>query len=727
MTKGQSSPATLSGMISNRQPPKPSRVIEVPEVAELEDQTMYDIPAPLTTPVRKSKAVMPGSVTPRQKDLFGGLLSDSSSSTTPMPSISNLQLTDRKPRSLIGSLSRSKSDITHSTKTRKTRLIDTLKPTETSSDDDEEGSSSSDVGDEPEASSNHFRSARERAQDPARGHRSMALSDEMDVDSQANAESQISQATTGFGMRPKLTYAKARSYLKEDNPDDDLLISMDLDDDFVSQSQGGNGSVSEDDPERNSQAQAKQMHELKTRGRNMIIDDEAAAMIREISVTNSKSMRRSAMVDLCTKMADEAFCCQLLDSALAHQFFQNIAVGREVIFEFGAAVATVFVLRTNPAYSVLDQLHETGGLASLIELAINDVDIKEIAKDRKTNLSKIAKESVLTFRTLVQQSSIWSPAVAQRVSPQLVALKAIELLVIGLRKAGNADMLLDQTMVSQLAEIASKSNDRLESEKGTTEDNVTLEMVLSILESISATRQIQATWPTGVLERIAEFLPRFFQPDSASSTMLAVKLCMNLTNNKPKACQPFSVKAFVQPLTQSIVEKSRSINVGLAIDKRTEVLDSLILSLGAAINLAELSDQMRLETADEIDALVAIFVEGSERASRVCTRSTVVVSTMLTLPQAASVEESHSGVAIGYLAVLLGNLSLNDIIRAKISALLPNKRLDTLVDSIKDFVRVHQHVDQKVEDFEGAEGQEALQNYTTRLLLVVEKLQNAST
>jgi len=58
--------------------------------------------------------------------------------------------------------------------------------------------------------------------------------------------------------------------------------------------------------------------------------------------------------------------------------------------------------------------------------------------------------------------------------------------------------------------------------------------------------------------------------------------------------------------------------------------------------------------------------------------------------------------------------------------LLPNKRLDTLVDSIKEFVRVHEHVDRKAEDFEGAEGQEALQTYTARLMHVVEKLQSAT-
>ena len=52
-----------------------------------------------------------------------------------------------------------------------------------------------------------------------------------------------------------------------------------------------------------------------------------------------------------------------------------------------------------------------------------------------------------------------------------------------------------------------------------------------------------------------------------------------------------------------------------------ETLDSLILSLGAMINLAELSDAARLNVDDgeeAIDTLVKIFLEGSERASQVC-------------------------------------------------------------------------------------------------------------
>ena len=52
--------------------------------------------------------------------------------------------------------------------------------------------------------------------------------------------------------------------------------------------------------------------------------------------------------------------------------------------------------------------------------------------------------------------------------------------------------------------------------------------------------------------------------------------------------------------------------------------------------------------------------------------------------------------------------------------------MTVLIDSIKEFVRVHEHVDRKAHDLEGTEGQEASQNYTARLMHVVERLQSAA-
>lgn len=85
-------------------------------------------------------------------------------------------------------------------------------------------------------------------------------------------------------------------------------------------------------------------------------------------------------------------------------------------------------------------------------------------------------------------------------------------------------------------------------------------------------------------------------------------------------------------------------------------------------------------------------------------------------------EESQSSVAIGYLSVLLGNLCLNESIRTKIREQLPDGRLTALVDTIKEFVRVHEHANRKAKQYEGEEGQETWQNYTARIMLVVEQL-----
>jgi len=88
-------------------------------------------------------------------------------------------------------------------------------------------------------------------------------------------------------------------------------------------------------------------------------------------------------------------------------------------------------------------------------------------------------------------------------------------------------------------------------------------------------------------------------------------------------------------------------------------------------------------------------------------------------------EASRSNVPVGYLTVLLGNLCLNRSVRTKVRAGLPDQRLDMLISKIKEFVQYHEHVDGKTKDYEGSEGRETWQNYTARLLLVVEKLERS--
>lgn len=88
-------------------------------------------------------------------------------------------------------------------------------------------------------------------------------------------------------------------------------------------------------------------------------------------------------------------------------------------------------------------------------------------------------------------------------------------------------------------------------------------------------------------------------------------------------------------------------------------------------------------------------------------------------------EESQSSVTIGYLSILLGNLCLNGRVRSKVALLLPGQKLEVLVQKIREFVIYNQRLDRYTNDFEGAEGEETLKNFTRRLMLVVERLEQA--
>jgi hypothetical protein len=90
------------------------------------------------------------------------------------------------------------------------------------------------------------------------------------------------------------------------------------------------------------------------------------------------------------------------------------------------------------------------------------------------------------------------------------------------------------------------------------------------------------------------------------------------------------------------------------------------------------------------------------------------------------VEESEYSVRIGFLTVLLGNLCLNDIVRSKICASLPDQQLRPLLDNMKEFARIHQHVDKRTASaFQGPEGKQTLNSYYVRIMHMVKKLEAA--
>ncbi|KAF2731221.1 hypothetical protein EJ04DRAFT_514726 [Polyplosphaeria fusca] len=726
VAKGKSSPARLHDMLAVRSLSRPSATSvsttkSTPQslgVTPLEeDETMYDIPGPATPRVQGARPIGSGSVTPRQKAMFGNLLGEQPDMSTPgMPSISRLQLTDRRSNKTLTGLLRSSSDITPSTSARKSRLIDTLIQAappleEDTSESDEE--SEDEVEDMPT-----------EMQAPVSKPSAPTLDKEMDLDREIPVNSQSSQNAHGKSGSTKVTYANNRSILEEKFTSEAQLLAAFTFEDFEAKKPSDLASDEDDDPA----SQVRGIHELRTQGKNQRFQMEAQTSIDDIRGKSGlgSSGRRSAMIDMCTRMADSEFMDQLLDSSLVQQLIENLGSTGEVIFDFAALAAVAFIVKTNPGYAILEQILGASVMTTFGKLLAMDTDINRLAKERKANLSRIGRESVSDLATLVQKSPIWTSQPPAKISPQLVAIQSLELLIVGLRQAGSTGSLLDEDVVLELLSISSPASKRTEMGNPNPQDVTILNTTFSLLEAISVS---DATWSNKSLHSLVEMVPVFFNASASSPIRLALRLCMNITNNKPKACENFSGPAFVQPLVRSISHRFSLLAGELEAQERVGVLDDLLLSLGVMINLAEFSDKVRTNVVangeETIDALTKTFLQGSERAAQ-ASRHWHSISrdvTDLMEPDADSLEVSQANVTVGYLAVLLGNLCLNASVRRKVQRQLPGHRLDTLVGQIREFVRYNEEADRETKKFEGEEGRETWQNFTGRLLQVVAKLE----
>ncbi|CAI6333330.1 unnamed protein product [Periconia digitata] len=405
--KGQSSPAKLHTMLVHRTAPNQSRVKQVPQAPEsdaMEDDTMCEPQSTKTPPTRTLKTHGSGSVTPRQQALFSNLLGDSSDSATPMPKLSDLKISERKPSPAITNLMRSVSDIPQSAHTRKTRLLDVLKRTASSSE--EESETDEETEDEivsiPQASVSKTNS-RGGGSEPQ-----LALTDTadaMDIDTEPIGDSQTSQTSIHLHTGGRITYAKNRSYLEDTEPDlANLLDNMDDDLGLVLPK---NQEVESDVDDEG--GHLRDIHDLRRQGQQHKFQAQAEATIEEVAGKGlNASQRRSAMMECATQMKDKNYVSQLLESSLMSSLIQSISSTGEIIFDFAAATAVLFILEVRPGYAVLEQIHQsaiTGTLGLLLSSKHCSMDIHRISKERKTNMAPRARETVAEFRGLILDSN----------------------------------------------------------------------------------------------------------------------------------------------------------------------------------------------------------------------------------------------------------------------------------------------------------------------------------
>ncbi|KAH0077639.1 hypothetical protein KCU96_g13724, partial [Aureobasidium melanogenum] len=345
-----------------------------------------------------------------------------------------------------------------------------------------------------------------------------------------------------------------------------------------------------------------------------------------------------------------------------------------------------------------------GGVLGFLTSYLDETkDINQIARERKSNMSKVAQADYVEFMDKFRSSDVWEDCSPEYLSPSSVALVSINCIVVAHRRNKNSGTILSPHTASKLVSLATDYNSGSEHTS-----QAVVNRALSTLEA-ATTLDVDSTssdvWSVETLARLAAALPQFLGM-SRPSQELALRFCCSVTNdnkdNSSVFCEPHIIQLIVSLIIDGFNSRNTSVETELDSDH-----DLLVLALGLMINLTGVSDAAREYAArvkDEgLAALVDIFVKGQKKAA-----------------ESQSEEEMQAHIPYAWLSVLLGYICLNKGIRARVNSWLPGENGTVLVDSVEGIAQMSQQVDSQVAEEEG----EISSGFTQKLKALVADLRD---
>jgi hypothetical protein len=451
------------------------------------------------------------------------------------------------------------------------------------------------------------------------------------------------------------------------------------------------------------------VHELRAAGSNQRFMDETAGLLDDIAVHDSsaRGRRRNALIELTKKLiGSKAFVEKFFRQGFEQKLLAELAAPADDIADFVLAVTLASLTTEDCPEHAAQSLKERNATSWLVRRLMNATDIGKLAKDRKNNMSKAAQSILIDFVNIVcAHETFWGHLSPTSITTRTVMLKALESLVGKLRRSGDRSELVDREEVRAIL----FSERELGALRPDVELPPDLSLSLSTLESL-ATLGDSVPWPVEVVQHLGTLLaaPVLASDKLKHSRFLALRLCSNLTSDSTRNCKQLTKLALVHSLLESISRGFR----GLASSMQSIDLDLLVLEMGVTVNVVEQVEAARASTASKETAsvlvqLVTAFNVGQKR-----------------LLEAETEEGAAANVAYAYLAVVLAILCRNRDAKLIITAQLPGKTLNNLIEVVEEFIRHQSRVDKLA--FGGEEGGEVWTAFTEKLKGILARLKRAA-
>lgn len=376
------------------------------------------------------------------------------------------------------------------------------------------------------------------------------------------------------------------------------------------------------------------IHELRQAGANSRVADAMQDLVDQIGKPGTgSSTRRAALLQVAERMRDKTFIRQCLDHGVESIILKDIGKETDTICAYLIFSLLVMIMARGLSAHLgrLISTEEAGPIFARL-LGVGE-DIRTVAKDRKSNLSKRSQSSIVVIEGLLQELPIWDGHRPAYISPRSLAIKCLQLLIAQDPLFGRDPTIFTDTVMAQLFKVLSDANDNPEYwEYPQTARSVELCGALSVLDahavSLAATQGSNSEWAIPYLPTIADAFYTSLQMPAHDGKMLEgliLKLTINVTNNNLAAPGVFSSRGVLPVLTASISGDFHQVLNHIAQDTwAEEILNSLLLRLGILINFAEHSELVRRtvdncqhEDREPVKELIHLFVENHRRTGEV--------------------------------------------------------------------------------------------------------------
>lgn len=452
---------------------------------------------------------------------------------------------------------------------------------------------------------------------------------EMEPSTQSNSASMSQPPTNGVPAAPmtpgpRITYSRQRSMLAEQ---DDLLgdIHMEM---------GGSLSLNENSQNRRGYAPSlksfessiakefendfqtapaiRSVHELRQAGASKRFMDEIDDLSDRITTISAKpSIRRSALLELLDKVQDRTFLRNFLSSGAEHKVLATMNEETDPVCAF--LFGSVILLLLDPTTAKLSaaRLVGLGFVTFCRRLLQTNESIVSIAKQRRTNMSKMFATTIADCHRKLLDLPIWADARPKFLSPRTVGLACLALCLPQMPGKASLQIYVSKDMAQELFSIL-ESCIAPSLEMGNTTAQCDLLLSTSILghcyfPDVSGSDQPQ--WGSEYLREICCIATKLLVlegKETASLRKVVLSLTLNITNNNGHATDVFATQDFMQTIIRSVCSEFDQVSDAASETDRLASIDALILMLGITINLVEKvdSDASILDGSDVKQALL---------------------------------------------------------------------------------------------------------------------------